>query len=387
MRKINYSRVFAVGTLLTVVMFVLWACGGSTKTKEDVYVPNVYVVGFETDLNGNAIPKFWENGIEQDFISDVNICLYDVFVSDTDIYILGFDLNKDKWNPILWKNGVKQDFTAENCVANSIFVSDTDVYIVGYEFSKGGSKYLFYPNSFVSFFFWDSENKEKEIAKLWKNGVEQELSDGKYDTRAESVFVSDGNVYAVGNGKDKKEIWNSKLWKNGEEQNFINGEGMWTRSIFVLGSDVYVVGNEENEDSIRVAKLWKNGVVQNLTDGKRDAYAKSIFVLENDVYIVGQEINEDTIRVVKLWKNGVEQTLSDGKHKTSVESVFVFGDDVYIVGYDEKEKKKDEGEENDERENKENKEEKGVAKLWKNGVEQNLTDGKRNAYAMSVFVK
>jgi len=383
MRKINYSSVFAVGILLTAVMFVLWACGGSAKTEEDVYVPDVYVVGFETDVNGNAIPKFWENGIEQDFIFDVNVCLYDVFVSDTDIYILGFDLNKDKWNPILWKNGVKQDFTAENCVVNSIFVSGTDVYIVGYEFSKGGSKYLIYPNIFLSFSFGESENKGKEIAKLWKNGVEQELSDGKNDTRAESVFVSDGNVYAVGNGEDNKGIWNSKLWKNGEEQNFINGERMWTRSIFVLESDVYVVGNEENKDSIRVAKLWKNGVEQILSDGKRNAYANSIFVLENDVYIVGYEENEDTERVAKLWKNGVEQILSDGKHKTSVESVFVFGDDVYIVGYDEKENKKDE-EENDERENID---EKGVAKLWKNGVEQNLTDGKRNAYAMSVFVK
>ncbi|HJS56147.1 MAG TPA: hypothetical protein VJ765_16460, partial [Chitinophagaceae bacterium] len=62
----------------------------------------------------------------------------------------------------------------------------------------------------------------------------------------------------------------AKLWKNGVSQNLSNGQyDAVARSVFVFGTDVYVAGWEINTSGNSVAKLWKNGVAQNLSDGQQ----------------------------------------------------------------------------------------------------------------------
>ena len=76
-------------------------------------------------------------------------------------------------------------------------MSGSDVYAVGYEDVNGGNT----------------------IAKLWKNGVEQSLTDGTNPASASSVYVYNNDVYVVGHEIN----FGIRLWKNGVVQNFENG--------------------------------------------------------------------------------------------------------------------------------------------------------------------
>ena len=87
-----------------------------------------------------------------------------------------------------------------------------------------------------------------------------------------------------------------------------------------------------------------------------------------DVYVAGYEKNANGINVAKIWKNGVAQNLSNGTTDASAFSVFVFGNDVYACGYE----KNSLGFYN--------------AMLWKNGVVKTLHNTDFTSYANAVFV-
>jgi sulfur transfer complex TusBCD TusB component (DsrH family) len=205
---------------------------------------------------------------------------------------------------------------------------------------------------------------------LWKNGVVQNLTDGKKGADVKSIFVSGNDVYAVGNipsgkklsknidGKEYKyNALYAVLWKNGVAQNLTDGEEQaYATSVYVSGNDVYVAGRDHG------VVLWKNGVAQKLTNGEKYVDKSFVSVSGNDVYVVWKEGD-----VLVLWKNGETQNLIEGM-KGTVNSVFVFGNDVYVAGREENEQKIK------------------VAMMWKNGEPQALTDGTKDATATSIFV-
>ncbi|HET9745506.1 MAG TPA: PKD domain-containing protein [Chitinophagaceae bacterium] len=225
---------------------------------------------------------------------------------------------------------------------------------------------IFNPNnSNVYMAGWGWNASGKMVARIWRENILQDLSDGQYDADALSVFVSGNDIYVAGYERNASGKSVAKLWKNGVSQNLSNGQyDAVARSVFVSGTDVYVAGWEVNASGMSVAKLWKNGVGQALSDGQNNVMANSVYVANSDVYVVGFDGGPWTYygRPI-LWKNGMAQNLVGGE--SSAYSVFVSGSDVYVAGswYA--------GE---------------FAKLWKNGEEQNFSSGDQFAEAYSVFV-
>jgi hypothetical protein len=338
------------------IVVLATSCNSATKksTTDAVTDTNdVDVVGYEMNSQYKTIAKLWHNSEVQN-LSDgsTSVQSNSIFVSGNDVYVVGYE-NNDEGIQVakLWKNSVVQNLTdgTNSAYASSVFVSGNDVYVVGHE------------------------NITTWTPILWKNGVAQRLTDGNHYAMATSVYIYNDDVYVVGYETNKQGKCVAKLWKNGVGKNLTNGTfNAIAESIFVSNENVYVVGWEENEQSannygnIKVAKLWKNGVVQNLTDGSKSAECSSVFIDANDVYVVGYESKDKSDYfaggsiVAKFWKNGIEQSLSDGTDKAWARSVYVLNNDVYVAGFDGHD-----------------------AILWKNGVAQKISKGT----AECVFVK
>ena len=88
-------------------------------------------------------------------------------------------------------------------------------------------------------------NGTNNVAKYWIDGQEIKLSDGTHDATANSIVVSDNDVYVA--GTDSGAVY----WKNNRE---IRLSGNNASSIFVSGNDVYVGGSDSTH-----AVYWKNG--------------------------------------------------------------------------------------------------------------------------------
>jgi hypothetical protein len=236
------------------------------------------------------------------------------------------------------------------------------------------------PNTYIV--GWEINTQEISIAKLWKNGIPQNLTDGTSSARAYSVFVAGSNVYIAGyenSGQLNESIFGNyrssvaKLWKNGVAQNLTDGTtNAVAKAVYVSGNDVYVTGTVGN-----VVTLWTNGVAQNLSDGTYHVETNSIFVLDNNVYIAGTEqiANSKNYNIATLWSNGVAQSLTNGYPEAFASSVYVSGKDEYVVGH-ERIFENQIGSVSS----------KPIAKLWINGVAENLIDNKTASYANSIYI-
>jgi hypothetical protein len=300
-----------------------------------------------------------------------------------DVYIVGHEGRY----AVTWKNG--EFFASTNAEkigkTNSIYISGSDVYEVGSSGSETSGQYGIlwkngvpdeksYSNNLTSVFVWNN-NVYVEGGGVWKNG-EQIINDA-----ANSVYVFRGNVYAAGTIITYHYYGDARLWENntiqglGIEGSFSNDCPTKANSVFVSESgNVYVAGivstyivdyEHQYSGNGPRAGVWENGIAQSFTNGLE---ATSVYVSGNDVYVAGFKCNNNNVNLKRatLWKNGVEQELSD---KTSVANcVFVVGSDVYVVGSETTGSNRNR------------------AVLWKNGVTQYLTDGAVDASAISVFV-
>jgi len=299
--------------------------------------------------------------------------------------------------------GCDSELATEYNTKNELTVDPNkyDVYVAGHEAS--GQEYSAYYGT-------DYRN----VAKLWNNGVGQNLTDGTRDARATSVFVSGNDVYVVGYEASGQEYidndcvgtqyrYVATVWKNGVAQKLTDGTNTHTyaHSVYVSGSDVYVAGSTGN-----CAILWKNGVADTLFSAFWGASANSVFVSDDDVYVAGHSERFSsisagtTIGSAKLFKNGIEQNL-EGR-SGNANSVFVFGSDVYLAGTHTYYAapifwEKGVGEYLDDgygansvfvSGNDVFVAGSGIGKavLWKNGIAQNLTDQMWDVSATSVFV-
>ncbi|MDR2561751.1 MAG: Ig domain-containing protein [Holophagales bacterium] len=335
-----------------------------TVTSSGGDAPSVYVAGYvydgqdKYDGQGKDIAVIWKDGIPQRLETPDGAYskAMSVFVSGSDVYILGSTESRSNGNPhtlpslVVWKNGTlfqTINYGSAEYPGFEIYgqrplsVSGSDVYVVATVFTSNGDR-----------------------PRLWKNGVQQSLGgDENKDGEAKSVFVSGGDVYVAGRSGNKP-----TLWKNGTPQRLnvsnVDNAPIYIEQVFVSGSDVYAIGDiDASQSSIGV--LWKNNEPQYFYE----AYLSAIFVSGNDVYLVGNGI-QDGEYYPAHWKNGLLQRLGSGDWEPK--SIYVSDNDVYVVGCD--------WDGNGER-----------ALICKNGVVQPLaTTGLGNvseSTALSVFVK
>ena len=292
--------------------------------------PNVYVAGHEKNDQGFYVATLWKNGVPQ-ALSDgtTNTQAYAVYVSGTDVYVVGYITNLGKKAAVLWKNGVVDTIGGEDSEAKSVFVKDTDVYVVGYQKINGVNKPILWKNGDPainlsvsntanyanSVYVSDTDDvyitgyvifQNNTSAVLWKNGqLDSYLYDGGADYFAQSVYVSGNDVYVAGRS-DSKPV----LWKNDEQTQELSENG-YAYSVVVSGNDVYVAGYGDSK-----AILWKNGVAQELNTNIGSA--RSVFVYGDDVYVAGFHNDDNAIAIPTLWKNGVAQELSENGEAYSV---------------------------------------------------------------------
>lgn len=99
--------------------------------------------------------------------------------------------------------------------------------------------------------------------------------------------------------------------------------------------DVYACGSEA-EGPISRAVYWKNNALVYLTNGTDQSdFAKAIDidVLGNDVYVIGYQSLNGANAEARLWKNGVSQNLQDSNTGFSAtKDILLDGNDVYVLG-------------------------------------------------------
>jgi hypothetical protein len=214
--------------------------GKKNDHAKSVYVSgkDVYIVGFAADENDKGTLKamLWKNNQEQrlsEYWSHAN----GVFVSGNDVYIAGFDRGSDnRQKATLWKNGVAQVLSDSHSEATSVYVSGNDVYVVGRSrigatLWKNGeaqkledmdpySIYVSDKNVYIAGTYIGLTY----VAKQWINEQVTELND-KNATKeyAHAIFPAGKNVYVAGYATISGGNDIAKIWINGKEQNLTDG--------------------------------------------------------------------------------------------------------------------------------------------------------------------
>lgn len=293
-------------------------CKGSPKNKEYVY--DVYVAGWERED-----PMLWKNGEPTKLPQkDEGSVATAVFVSGNDVYVAGlecvYDGGQDQENPsryvgAFWKNGVISRFTdlagkADGIEINGLFVSGSDVYVVGQdkfgeepvamlwkngiaETLSDGSKSAYAYSVFVSGNDVYVAGSYDGVA-LWKNKILSKYTNGSH-SGARSVFVSGNDVYVVGYERRGSKVA-AMLWtKRGESgswesKNLTDGSrDAYANSIYVIDNHIYIAGWEEKENSpLDIAMLWTKAPdsdtweAKKLTNGEDMAKAYSVYAVKRE---------------------------------------------------------------------------------------------------------
>ena len=218
-----------------------------------------------------------------------------------------------------------------------------DVYVAGYEVSN------------------TSNNTQRQVAKVWKNGAGTSLTDDNGYANAFGIAVKGSDVYvagfqaAINNGTLAN--YTATIWKNGVATSLTDGKLLAeAHAVAVQGNDVYVAGYEVVQYDVlefngtsyvtvkrsnRVARLWKNGAVMPLEladPQKTESVANGIAVQGNDVYVVGyiKGLYSNVGyygAVAQVWKNGsAMQSLSDKKKNDNANAIAFNNGDMYVAG-------------------------------------------------------
>jgi hypothetical protein len=179
---------------------------------------------------------------------------------------------------------------------------------------------------------------ETDAAMLWKDNKANRIGNPEtLSAEANSVFVTDSDVYVAGKEEYLPVKFSAALWKNGNVTLLGAPEALYSEahSVYVYGNDVYVAGMQIDKLGNVDAMLWKNGAATRLNDQPGYAVARSVFVYQGDVYVAGHEVISERL-IATVWNKGNAKRLidpNDGRDTQSMAfSIFVSGNDVYVAG-------------------------------------------------------
>ncbi len=205
---------------------------------------NAYVSGIFTDA-GISQAMYWKNAVPTILTPDKKLTQVatGIFVKDTDVYVSGTQ-GLVVTSAVYWKNGVKSELSSDRSLTTSIAVDGSGVYVAGVVFRAGGGPAL---------------------AVVWKNGVEQLLAEG-YQALSIALGGFD-DVYVAGIGIASTNVQVARLWKNGVLQELEGATaGSSANDVVVVGNDVYVAGHISGRGPTgQQAVLWVNGKLKKLT--------------------------------------------------------------------------------------------------------------------------
>jgi len=275
---------------------------------------------------------------------------------------------------------------ADHAFARSIFVSGNDVYVAGNTglWKNGVKQTISNPGEYTSvcasgnsvYLVGTYTTSGRTRAAMWKDGIRTELTteEPNIDSYADSVHVSGNDVYVAGyvGGGNTRAV----LWINGIYSQ-VGDYGTTGSSVFVSDSKVYVAGMHNTGGRSR-ATLWTDGVQQYLNNEPSNggSAANSVYVSAGKVHVAGTETwrEQNTSKTrARLWIDGISQDLEYASDGSAANSVYVSGDDVYVAG-------------SESAPNYQN------AAYWKNGKMFRLTRNWTASYSMgadafSIFIK
>jgi len=299
---------------------------------------DVYVAGYERHRTPDQIKHialYWKNG-EKIVLGKHDSYAESIIVVENDIYIAGYELNTDIYDPSTntpygydakyWKNGqeIILGDGKKTSYAKSIYVSGSDVYVAGYEINtysmRNGDK-----NECNNWYY---------TPVCWKNGKAITLensnpadSSGRpVDYQANYVFMSGNDVYVGCENVCSKKI---RYWKNGKEIVWDCGHSpVNIESMYISGNDVYIAGSFEC-DGYHKAAYWKNGNKAVLGKNNANSVINAIYVSGNEVYVAGMQDDAHTDDRAAYWKNGERIDLKEG---INTSSIFILDGITYVAG-------------------------------------------------------
>jgi hypothetical protein len=165
-----------------------------------VHNNDVYVAGTFDEEGLGTRSLYWKNNEIVELTTGARPSrAADIFVSNGDVYVAGFEDNGTNYVAQYWKNGqaIALGDGSEYSVALSIFVTDNQVHVVGVTGSVGSA-----------------------VATYWKNGETIPLHSSEH-AYASDIVVDKETVHIVGSG-NYNEIGNpiAQYWVNGQLHKF-----------------------------------------------------------------------------------------------------------------------------------------------------------------------
>ncbi|MHB1699574.1 MAG: hypothetical protein ACYCSN_05460 [Acidobacteriaceae bacterium] len=274
-----------------------------------------------TESNGTfQAAKYWKNGAPTDLTSPSYAGIaWGISVVGGDVYVAGTRsvVGKPRGFATIWKNGIATDLTdgTQEGYASSVAISNGDVYVAGGDGFTG--------NGFT--------------AEYWKNGVPTMLARGTQPAYALGIFVDGSDVYVAGSIAKTTPVPGgtysnvvATYWKNGVPVSLADGlEGSEANSIVVSNGDVYVAGYlcHSQTTDCNAATYWKNGVPTQLSP-VTPAIATSIIQGSDGIY-VGIETGPNS---AGYWHNGSETVLATNPGQVGVNQIVQYDGTIYAAG-------------------------------------------------------